>query len=93
MVIHQAKLKTWKEQGCLMIGYARKSACIPPVKDTVRIKNIQNMIDILHKRSGADMVYVSPCTNSTEPIASRDMNVNEKIILSLQKCSGDTQGK
>ncbi|ORE12804.1 hypothetical protein BCV71DRAFT_280034 [Rhizopus microsporus] len=51
------------------------------------------MIDILCERSGADEVYVSPCTNSTEPIASRDVNVNKGTISSLHQCSGDTQGK
>ncbi|KAG1460737.1 hypothetical protein G6F55_003985 [Rhizopus delemar] len=35
MVIHKANLKTWKEQGCVVIGYARKST-IPHVKDDVR---------------------------------------------------------
>ncbi|CAO3692070.1 unnamed protein product [Rhizopus stolonifer] len=91
MAIHQENLKTWKEQGCLIIGHARKSVYIPPVKDAVRIKNIQDMIDILHKRSGSDRVYVSPCTNSIEPIVSRDMNANKDMLLSLHQCSGNVQ--
>ncbi|KAI7905565.1 uncharacterized protein BX663DRAFT_429136 [Cokeromyces recurvatus] len=90
MVIHKANLKTWKEQGCVVVGYARKSA-IPHVKDAVRIKNIQDMIDILRQRSGVDRVYVSPCTNSTETIASRDISANKDMILSLYQCNGDTQ--
>ncbi|RCH95515.1 hypothetical protein CU097_004326 [Rhizopus azygosporus] len=92
MVIYKTILKIWKEQGCIVIGYARKSD-IPLVKDDVRVKNIQSMIDILRERSGADEVYVSSCTNSTEPIASRDINVNQDMISSLHQCSGDAQGK
>ncbi|KAI9486254.1 MAG: hypothetical protein EXX96DRAFT_534533 [Benjaminiella poitrasii] len=76
MVIYKANLKTWKVQG--YIGDAR-------------VKNIQDMMDILHARLGADRVYVSPCTNSTEPIASRDTSANKDMLSSLHQCSGDTQ--
>ncbi|KAG1037879.1 hypothetical protein G6F43_012769 [Rhizopus delemar] len=90
VVIYKASLKAWKEQGCVVIGYARKST-IPHVNDDIRIKNIQNMIDLLCERSGVDRVYVSPCSNSIEPIASRDTIVNKDMISSLHQCSGDTQ--
>lgn len=75
MAIHKVNLKTWTEQGCVVIGFARKSTN-PHVKDDIRVKNIQTMIEIFREKSGADRVYISPCINSTEPIASRDISIN-----------------
>ncbi|KAG1548754.1 hypothetical protein G6F49_009805 [Rhizopus delemar] len=50
------------------------------------------MVDLLHDRSLADKVFVSPSSQSTEPIASRDMKDNTSLMARLKNVDGDTQG-
>ncbi|KAG0778264.1 hypothetical protein G6F57_016119 [Rhizopus arrhizus] len=87
---YKAKVDKWKEENYTVIGYARKSAS-PAVTSESRVKSLQTMIEILHARSYADMVFVSPSSNSATTIAARDFRVNTDIISCLKDHHGDTQ--
>lgn len=50
------------------------------------------MINVLRSRSQAEFMFLSPCSRSSDPIASRDSNI-EKSTLSPFTCSGAAQGK
>jgi len=88
---YKAEVDRWKEEKYTVIGYARKSAS-PAVTSESRVKSLQTMIEILHARSYADMVFVSPSSNSATTIAVREFHVNTDIISCLKDHHGDIQG-
>lgn len=85
------QLKTWKDNGVSIIGYARKSTS-SSISSEGRLNCLRRMVDILHCRSGADLVYVSPSSCSSQSIASRDTRNEDDVRVTIQNCDGDTQG-
>ncbi|KAI7871434.1 hypothetical protein BDF14DRAFT_1718802, partial [Spinellus fusiger] len=81
-----------KKDSFTIIGYVRKSPLLD-VSEDIRIKYLQSMMDALRDRSGEDMVYISPCSKSTEPIVSHDAVINTNMLKVIERFSGDTQGK
>lgn len=86
-----AEVAKLEEENYTIIGYARK-AVLHSVGAEERVKCLQVMIDILHDRSLADKMFVSPSSRSTEPIASRDMKDSINLMTRLKNIDGDTQG-
>lgn len=86
-----AEVAKWKEEDCVIIGYSRKSV-LHSVGVEERVKCLQAMVDLLHDRSLADNMFVSPSSQSTEPIAFRDMKDNTSLMARLKNVADDAQG-
>ncbi|KAI8979871.1 hypothetical protein BDB01DRAFT_851999 [Pilobolus umbonatus] len=87
---YQLLLKELKDENHRIIGYARKSK--NKKDDDSRIRLLNQMAQKLEERSLVDMVFMSPTTNSNEPISSRDISKDNEMMSQL-KAHGDTQGK
>ncbi|KAI8968621.1 hypothetical protein BDB01DRAFT_733140, partial [Pilobolus umbonatus] len=77
-----------KDENHRIIGYARKSK--NEKDDDSRIRLLNQMAQKLEERSLVDMVFMSPTTNSNEPISSRDISKDNEMMSQL-KAHGDTQ--
>lgn len=87
---YQLSLKELKKENYKIIGYARKSK--NEKNENIRIRLLNQMAQKLEERSLVDMVFMSPNTNSNEPITNRDVSKNNEMMSQL-KANGDTQGK
>ncbi|KAI9254942.1 hypothetical protein EDC94DRAFT_587290 [Helicostylum pulchrum] len=58
--------------------------------ENIRIRLLNQMAQKLEERSLVDMVFMSPNTNSNEPITNRDVSKNNEMMSQL-KANGDTQ--
>lgn len=86
---YQNYISSLKNQGCSIIGYARKS--IGSNNDKNRKNLLNSMVQCLKERSLCDMVFVSWSCSATAEFASRDMNVNTDLLNELIGVDGDTQ--
>lgn len=86
---YQHYIGSLKNQGCRIIGYARKS--IKTNNDNNRKNLLNSMVECLKNRSLCDMVFVSWSCSATSEFASRDMNVNNNLLNELIGVDGDTQ--
>ncbi|GAA5796711.1 hypothetical protein HPULCUR_002086 [Helicostylum pulchrum] len=85
---YQLSLKELKKENYKIIGYARKSK--NEKNENIRIRLLNQMAQKLEERSLVDMVFMSPNTNSNEPITNRDVSKNNEMMSQL-KANGDTQ--
>ncbi|CAO3628474.1 unnamed protein product [Cunninghamella echinulata] len=73
-----------------LIGYVRKSKNYCEENDRIRL--LQTMVKRLKERHAVDRVYVSPYSNSTETISTRDMYDTSKVLMEkIDNTSGNTQ--
>ncbi|KAI8974486.1 hypothetical protein BDB01DRAFT_765952, partial [Pilobolus umbonatus] len=82
-------IQSLKDEGCHVIGYARKSTCEKDNDSRVRLlilvcKNLKN-------RSLACKVFASGYCNANEPLLERDLNKQEHPFPQIHG-DGDTQG-
>jgi hypothetical protein len=71
-----------------LIGYAKK--CSDKNEDNESHANcLTRMINVLYDRSKAEVVFLSPCSRSNEPVSSQNNNA-EKFTLSFFSCNDDT---
>ncbi|KAG1460129.1 hypothetical protein G6F46_004663 [Rhizopus delemar] len=90
MAIHKVNLKTWTEQGCVVIGFARKSIN-PHVKDDIRVKNIQTMIEIFREKSGADIISsLQQCSGDTQDMLKNIRVQNAPVVIVCLTYAGFT---
>lgn len=87
---YQANLKTMKDSGYEIVGYARKS--IGEKDDMKRVRLLNLMIEKLKARSLAGKVFVSPKSSVGDPFDKRDEK-KQVEQMSVINSDGDTQGK
>ncbi|KAG1612699.1 hypothetical protein G6F46_008295 [Rhizopus delemar] len=85
---YQANLKTMKDNGYEIVGYARKS--IGEKDDMKRVRLLNLMIKKLKTRSLVDKVFVSPKSSAGDPFDKRDEK-KQVELMSVINSDGDTQ--
>ncbi|KAI7871400.1 uncharacterized protein EV154DRAFT_570609 [Mucor mucedo] len=85
---HKQTIRSLKEEGCTVVGYARKSKTRED--DDVRFRLLEQMCSELRYRSEVDKVFVSCKSNASDPIVNRDVQDQGQMLNNLN-ADGNTQ--
>ncbi|KAI9270833.1 hypothetical protein BY458DRAFT_509901 [Sporodiniella umbellata] len=84
---HHKTINDLKKEGYCIVGYCRKSLG----NTENRVLCLQRMVDVLHKRSLVDKVFVSPFSNAKQPFSKRDEKDVKEILSQLTNIDGRTE--
>ncbi|KAI8047166.1 uncharacterized protein B0P05DRAFT_576438 [Gilbertella persicaria] len=87
LAAHQRHIQNLKDEGYIVIGYARKFPATNSNDDRVNI--LQKMCQLLKDRSSVDHVFVSICCKARDPFNEREKK-DSKSLVNLN-ADGETQ--